>query len=139
LQKLFRLTTKRLILLESILTTINGRKEFMEDLLEHPYEKERNERTVKMKQELAKIQLAESVLVTVSYHNSNLKDLNYPNNPKKHWRNEWDIPLEEFTQGIKQAIELLRWYQEITLPEFREKKEKQIEFLQLLEEFRKAG
>ncbi|MNV50278.1 hypothetical protein D3C71_1422800 [compost metagenome] len=50
------------------------------------------------------------------------------------WYSEWDIPLEIFNQGIDDAIELLTWYEERTMNNYK----KQLKLLVELKNFRNS-
>lgn len=119
-KKLFRMTTKRRVLLGSIVTSINIRlSSFEEDGLTRLLIQESNmlneeERAKKLKdvdEKYTHYALLHDVIETyTSRHWEFLLDMNMKE--KRGWKNEYDIPLDVYNQAIDDIINLLTWYQE---------------------------
>lgn len=133
-KKLFRMTSKRRILLERIVTSINARcSSFEEDglarsMIEHSTNLSEDEREKKLKeidQKLKHYALLHDVLeVYTSRHWSFLLDIHMKE--ARGWKSEYDIPLEVFNMAIEDIITLLKWYQENSV--LRKAKENQREY-----------
>lgn len=119
-KKLFRMTIKRKILLERIVTSINIRySAFEEDsftrlMIENNSklsEEERAEKLKKADEELKHYGLLHDVMETyTSRHWDFLLDNNMKE--KRGWKNEYDVPLDVYNKAIDDIIALLTWYQE---------------------------
>lgn len=115
-RKIFRMTKKRQIIMERILTTFRMEIEFKEGYsrelipyMTHLTEKEREEKLNKNIEETNRTKLYYDVLETVSSHEHdfNLKTYRYID---RDWKNEWDIPVDIFNEAIGYIISMLEDY-----------------------------
>ena len=143
---LFRMTLKRKLLLESVITRltikiegINGLGRSIIDLIPNLSEEERQKKLNDNIQEEEKWKLVHDVLETVFAHDDDFM-LNLHRMEKREWRNEWEIPEQVFSDAIKDTITLLTHHKERSVKEEHKKKyEKEIKFLKELNTFRIAG
>lgn len=138
---LFRMTKKRVILLERIITTINLRYEhviglsrmFIEEYKDEEKKRFAQQRNLEEEQKLA---LVLDVLHSVSLHEDDFL-LSIHMKENRGWRNEWDVPDDVFQQGFEDAIEVLKWYQERAISqESVERHQEKINFLKEIVDFR---
>lgn len=147
-KKLFRMTIKRKILLERIVTSINIRySAFEEDsftrlMIENNSklsEEERAEKLKKADEELKHYGLLHDVMETyTSRHWDFLLDNNMKE--KRGWKNEYDVPLDVYNKAIDDIIALLTWYQENRITKKTGKSEREykenVKMLTLIKQYR---
>lgn len=116
-QKLFRITTKRDIILGralgSVESTINSREDRLEMLPYRPKleSDERFRLKIELIDEIGKLKEAYDVLTVTRCHSQpHLVDLWMKE--ERAWRSEWDVPIETFERAMNTIIESLKWYKE---------------------------
>lgn len=143
--KLFRMTTKRKIMMEGIITTVNrsisnvDKDSFARSLLEinkSISEEERQIRNLEMDKKWDKYCLLHDVLETVINHGSDFW-LNLHMKVDRGWKNELDVPLSVFNQSIEEVIEIIKELQEkFGDRPYGGKYQEQIDFLLLVKDHR---
>ena len=119
-RKLFRMTTKRSIILsraETLMKSyVESKESFDTNLIElapNLSEEERVERRNAVKAEIDRYKEAHDVITVVtSHHMDYMLDTWFL--AQRGWKNEWDVPLEVFERGIHSAITLLEHYKSRT-------------------------
>lgn len=147
-RKLFRMTTKRQIVLSDIIFSINIRlTSFEEDGLsrqlilhtESLNEDERKQKLEEVEEKRKHFALIHDVLEIY-----NCRDWLYKREflmkEKRDWENEYDIPLVVYNQAIQDAIEQLTWYHESPIVRKTQKREQEyqrnVEMLSLMQRHR---
>lgn len=112
---LFRMNSKRTMIMESAISTIRMKVESDEgfglltaNAVPDPTVRANSIRETE--ESISKYKLANDVLRTIASHTNerNRKRFCYED---RIWNNEWDIPLETFNIGIESCIELFTWYE----------------------------
>lgn len=140
--KLYRLSTKRMLILELITNRVNLKLEFYESYVEcskgHVEESEKCKLYLKECQNKVNT-YSESydVLNTILNHTDQyFRELNR-HNKELNWNNEYDIPIEIYKRGIQTAIDMIKGYWNNPMYKRTDKDDKYIEFLEELLNFRK--
>lgn len=142
-KKLFRMTTKRKIILESIITTINLkidnvdedsiRRELLLDIDNPLPQIEKEEKLKELDNELNELSVIHDVLEVVICHGDNTFKIMRTN---EKWENEWDVPLEVFNKSIDTTIDILKFYRDRNDEKYQKSYDKKIKFLLELKDFR---
>lgn len=141
---LFRMTTARSILLSGVITTLNSKIDnidedgFARRLILNSGELSKEERAnelMELDKQLETYYLYHDVLEIVNIHSKEYLRQFFLKR-ERTWQNEWEIPLETFNEAIEGTIDVMRWYQVRGRPEFNDKYEKKIAFLEELKDFR---
>lgn len=140
-KKLFRMTRKRVIILDGVLTSVRNKIESNESFIEFTVpsileEDRQAELKDKYETETKELKQYHDVLETVVCHNHDfhLETFRYNNN---EWKNEWDIPVGLFVEALTHLQNRMIRYQSNTSNErAKQKYQAQIDLLQLLIEFR---
>ena len=140
---LFRMTTKRRIVLDGIITTLNIRLESIDQdgygrmLAESYPEEKRTARIKELDEELENLYLIHDVLETVACHKDEWNRIRFIK-VDRGWEDEWDIPKEVFNEALNGMIGILKRFQKSAPEKNKDNYEKKIAFLQSLKDFRNA-
>ena len=147
-KKLFRMTTKRKIVLGDIISSINIRlSSYEEDGLSrlfiiHNDKLSEEERAMKLEEadrQLKHYSLLHDVLeVYTARHWDFLLELHMKE--KRDWKNEYDIPLDVYNQAIDDIISLLTWFHESSVmkktKEHKKDYNEKVDILLLIKQYR---
>jgi hypothetical protein len=136
-KKLYRLSNKRVLILERITGRVNSKLEFYEMYVEcskgHVEESENCKLYLKECQgKVNTYSESYDVLNTILNHTDQyFRELNR-HNKELTWNNEYDIPIEIYRRGIQTAIDMIKDYWKNPMYKRTDKDGKHIEFLEEL-------